>query len=115
MLLVASLAESNAEEAWRLSPPVFDDPLLEAERAVEGKDPQGSDVALRLRVGEGLVTREQLSFEEADELLVLLNYCRLVLAESRKDGNDGRVLQDLYDFLGFLLSALIEALAPDTG
>jgi hypothetical protein len=38
MLLVASMAESGAEEAWRLAPPTFDDPLLEAARAVEGQE-----------------------------------------------------------------------------
>lgn len=111
MLLVASMAESGAEEAWRLAPPTFDDPLLEAARAVEGQDAPGSEAALRLRMGEELITREWLSREEADELMVLLNYCRLVLAESRGT-SEGQVVQDLYDLLGYLLSELIEAMAP---
>lgn len=43
--------------------------------------------------------------------MVLLNYCRLVLAESRGT-SEGQVVQDLYDLLGYLLSELIEAMAP---
>jgi len=112
MLLVASIAESGAQEAWRLTPPVFDDPLLEAARVAEGQDASGNEAAVRLRMGEELISREWLSVDEADELMVLFNYCRLVLAESRKDTGEGHVLHDLYDLLGYLLAELVEALAP---
>jgi hypothetical protein len=115
ILLVASMVESGAEEAWRLAPPMFDDPLLEAARAVEGQGSSGSEAALRLRVGEELITREWLSVDEADELMVLVNYCRLVLAESRGSSGEGQVVQDLYDLLGYLLSELIEAVTPTEG
>ncbi len=117
MLLVAQIAASGGQEAWRLSPPVYDDPLLEAEEAVKGGESGIGDIVTRLRMGEGMLDEEQLSLRESDELATLLNYCRLVLSEAQTSMNEAKITpkfaEDLYSFLGYLLSSLLEALSAD--
>jgi len=117
MLLVAQIAASGGQEAWRLSPPIYDDPLLEAEEAVKGGESGIGDIVTRLRMGEGMLDEEQLSLRESDELATLLNYCRLVLSEAQTSMNEAKITpkfaEDLYSFLGYLLSSLLEALSAD--
>jgi hypothetical protein len=117
MLLVAQIAASGGQEAWRLSPPVYDDPLLEAEEAVKGGESGIGDIVTRLRMGEGMLDEQQLSLRESDELATLLNYCRLVLSEAQNSMNEAKInpkfAEDLYSFLGYLLSSLLEALSTD--
>ena len=117
MLLVAQIAASGGQEAWRLSPPVSDDPLLEAEEAVKGGESGIGDIVTRLRMGEGMLDEQKLSLRESDELATLLNYCRLVLSEAQTSMNEAKITpkfaEDLYSFLGYLLSSLLEALSTD--
>lgn len=117
MLLVAQIAASGGQEAWRLSPPVYDDPLLEAEEAVKGGESGIGDIVTRLRMGEGMLDEDRLSLRESDELATLLNYCRLVLSEAQTSMNEAKIApkfaEDLYSFLGYLLSSLLEALSAD--
>lgn len=119
MLLVAKIAASGGQEAWRLSPPMYDDPLLEAEEAVKGGESGIGDIVTRLRMGEGMLDAPQLSLQQSDELATLLNYCRLVLSEAQTSMNEAKLTpkfaEDLYNFLGYLLSSLLEALSVDLG
>ncbi|WP_298347047.1 hypothetical protein [Ferrimicrobium sp.] len=119
MLLVAKIAASGGQEAWRLSPPMYDDPLLEAEEAVKGGESGIGDIVTRLRMGEGMLDASQLSLQQSDELATLLNYCRLVLSEAQTSINEAKLTpkfaEDLYNFLGYLLSSLLEALSADLG
>jgi hypothetical protein len=119
MLLVAQIASSGGQEAWRLAPPIYDDPLLEAEEAVKGGESGIGDIVTRLRMGEALLDGEQLGLRESDELATLLNYCRLVLSEAQTSIAEANLTpkfaEDLYNFLGYLLSSLLEALSTDLG
>ncbi len=119
MLLVAQIAASGGQEAWRLSPPLYDDPLLEAEEAVKGTESGIGDIVTRLRMGEGMLDESALSLRESDELATLLNYCRLVLSEAQTSISEAKLTpkfaEDLYNFLGYLLSSLLEALISDLG
>jgi hypothetical protein len=115
MLLVAQIAAAGGQEAWRLSPPMYDDPLLEAEEAVKGGGSGVGDIVTRLRIGEGMLDEPTLSLRESDELATLLNYCRLVLSEAQTSISEANLTpkfaEDLYNFLGYLLSSLLEALS----
>ncbi|WP_298212183.1 hypothetical protein [Ferrimicrobium sp.] len=118
MLLVAEIASSGGQEAWRLSPPMYDDPLLEAEEAVKGGESEIGDIVTRLRMGEGMLDAPKLSLQQSDELATLLNYCRLVLSEAQTSSTDddklsAKFVEDLYNFLGYLLSSLLEALSAN--
>ncbi len=116
MSLVARIVSAGGQESWRLDPPRYDDLELEATEALA--NPDGHDVlsgiAARLEQGSSLFSRKVLSLEEADELATLLNYCRLVLAETEFEGEAEarRFGKDLYEYLSYLLSALLEAISP---
>jgi len=94
---------------------MYDDPLLEAEEAVKGGESGVGDIVTRLRMGEGMLDEPTLSLRESDELATLLNYCRLVLSEAQTSISEANLTpkfaEDLYNFLGYLLSSLLEALS----
>jgi len=110
--LVSELVAEGREEAWRVSPPLYDDPLLEAEAALAGHGEHASPMQAASNLLEqwshAIVTVRVLDPEDVDALARALTFCRLVLAETRASGHE----QGLVDLLGALLEALLEV-APD--
>jgi hypothetical protein len=111
--LVERLITEGREEAWRVAPPLYDDPLLEAEAALarEGGKSGAEQRAAADVLGEWsskIVTIGELDTEGVDALARALNLSRLVLAEMRQSGVD----QGLIDLFGWLLESLL-ASAPE--
>jgi hypothetical protein len=110
--LVSELIAGGREEAWRVSPPLYDDPLLEAEAALAGHGEHASPMQAASNLLEqwsrAIATVRILNTEDVDALARVLTFCRLVLAETRATGHE----QGLVDLLGALLEALLEV-APD--
>ncbi len=116
MSLVARIVIAGGQESWRLDPPRFEDLELEAAEALANPGSQEvlTGVAARLEQGAELVSRKVLSLAEADDLATLLNYCRLVLAETEFEGEPETARsfgRDLYEYLSYLLSALLEVIS----
>ncbi|ACU53164.1 hypothetical protein Afer_0195 [Acidimicrobium ferrooxidans DSM 10331] len=108
--LVAGIVASGREEAWRVAPPLYDDPLLEAEASLASRGDAGGtlDEAQSLigRWAKRVRDVERLDLDAADEFMRALNFGRLVLAETRSVTDD----RGLLDLFAWLIEALVEAL-----
>ncbi len=108
LALVAEIVAAGREETWRLAPPLYDDPLLEAEASLTRAEEQGaSGLAATQQLLEQwsakIATATLLDVAQADELARALNLARLVLIEAARESPD-RGLVDLY---GWLLESLV--------
>lgn len=111
--LVAGIVASGREEAWRVAPPLYDDPLLEAEASLSSRgDPGGTLDEAQSVIGRW-ATRvrdvERVELAGADEFMRALNFGRLVLAETRSAADD----RGLLDLFAWLIEALVEVLFQD--
>jgi hypothetical protein len=113
--LVSQMLAHDNETTWRLFPPKFDDPLLEASEAMSNPhETQHDYVEKDLSQGADLISKELIGLDEADALIRAFNDARLVLAEAKSAQEvDPTVGEDLYQFMSYLLSSLLQALSPE--
>ncbi|SHE49497.1 protein of unknown function [Ferrithrix thermotolerans DSM 19514] len=123
---ISNIVLSDINLSWRLFPPIFDDPVRQAECELDSQsreDAKQFEVASSFSVSAEMIRRKDLlNSVEATTLLQDLNKARLVLAEilgikdesfnqSSLGSDELRFIFDVYNYLGWIVSELIETLA----
>jgi hypothetical protein len=123
---ISNIVLSDINLSWRLFPPIFDDPVRQAEYELDSQsreDAKQFEVASSFSVSAEMIRRKDfLNSVEATTLLQDLNKARLVLAEilgikdesfnqSSLGSDELRFIFDVYNYLGWIVSELIETLA----
>ncbi|MGC8481279.1 MAG: DUF2017 family protein [Acidimicrobiales bacterium] len=117
------LVDEDERSMWRLFPPIYEDASLQAgaELSSELFQDRSGEIVKELDLCRDLLEHAELDREEADQLLRGLNRLRLVLAGILRIDVDGfelpqdssesaKLTYDLYNFLSWLMSALIDEL-----
>jgi hypothetical protein len=123
---ISNIVLSDINLSWRLFPPIFDDPVRQAEYELDSQsreDAKQFEVASSFSISAEMIRRKDfLNSVEATTLLQDLNKARLVLAEilgikdesfnqSSLGSDELRFIFDVYNYLGWIVSELIETLA----
>lgn len=122
----AALCNAGAKEVWRIFPPKFSDPTLEAEESIKGalrgQDVHQERAQLFIDMAQTLRDGGKLDNEATQFLLMGLNQLRLIVGEiigitadsnePQKDAGEGEIaLWNTYHFTGDLVMELLSEIS----
>lgn len=125
LMQISSLTTTNQSLTWRLFPPLYSDPVEQAEHDLsdDGQDQRPLEISSSLALSSSvLIEKEVLTIQEATSLLRDLNRSRLVIAEiigvkddsfdpTQLPSDELRFISDVYNYLGWIVSELTEVMA----
>ncbi len=125
LMQISGVAMTDQSLAWRLFPPLYSDPVAQAEHdlSAEGKDHRPVEISRSFALSAALLTdKELLTIEEANSVLQDLNRSRLVMAEIIGINDDSfdpgqlasdqlKFAFDVYNYFGWIVTELTEVMA----
>ncbi|MHB8344003.1 MAG: hypothetical protein ACYDED_07045 [Ferrimicrobium sp.] len=112
--LASTLLEDGSSDLWRLTPPRYADPAMQASFELQGGDDRLSEVGTSISKGQRMIAKlSEVSIEDADALASAINAVRLLIFEAEPgtiEASVGPVGPELYDLTSFILSELLDSL-----